>query len=72
MKQAHEQLRRAKDTLNALQEEANDELPAGIAGLEAAKAVRVYLALGGRSTHLLIGFLLGSCGRKGVDSDPIC
>lgn len=42
---AHEDLRAAKMSHNQLQEEANEEMPAGISGLQAAKDVRVWLAM---------------------------
>jgi structural maintenance of chromosomes protein 6 len=35
------ELRAAKSKLHSLQQEANDDLPAGLAGFEAAKEVRV-------------------------------
>jgi hypothetical protein len=39
-RKAHERVRRAKATHTSLQEEVNNDLPAGIAGLETAKLVR--------------------------------
>jgi hypothetical protein len=38
-------LRGAKSKLNNLQQEANDDMPAGLAGFEAAKEVRIFLKI---------------------------
>lgn len=37
--QAADALRRAKSTLSSLQQEANDDMPTGVASFQAAKAV---------------------------------
>ena len=42
-KSAQVELRGAKSKLNNLQQEANDDMPAGLAGFEAAKEVRNFI-----------------------------
>jgi hypothetical protein len=69
-RKAHERLRKAKADYTTLQDEANNDLPAGIAGLEDAKLVGSLRTT--NSVLLLIGIrCLGSRARNEIHNRAV-
>lgn len=67
----HDNYRKSKHDLSVLQTEANEEMPTGIAGFQAAKEVSPNGNILNKYTFNMFPVCIGSRGREGFDHHTI-